>query len=83
MISAATFAAAFFLLVVLKEVVVGYRVSRGFFGRTDSEARTLIRFLVEQSDHIDFDDFNGRRRPAFEPAPPDASETLAVGAVTE
>lgn len=82
-IPAANLCAGFFVIVALKEAVVGYRVSRGFFGSTDAEARTLIRFLVENSDRIDFDDFNGRRRPAFEQTPPEEPGTLSTGAVTE
>jgi hypothetical protein len=50
-------------LLIIKEFVVGYRVSKGFFGSTESEARDLVQFIMENANEIDFTDGDGKRRP--------------------
>lgn len=59
----------FLVILVLKELVVGYRISHGLFGNTASEARELLRFLITNAETIDFDDHNGKPRPVFERGP--------------
>jgi hypothetical protein len=44
------------LLVTLKEQIVSYRVKKGIFGQNESEAREIIRFILNNSDNIDFAD---------------------------
>jgi hypothetical protein len=81
---AAFVAIGLLLIVALKHVIVDYRVSRGLFGSTASEARALIRFVVKHSDIIDFDDTNGKARPVFERAAQSAEpSSIPRGAATE
>jgi hypothetical protein len=58
------------ILLILREVVVDYRVSKGFFGTTESEARDLIQFIAGKAKGIDFTDSSGRPRPCLLPEPP-------------
>ncbi len=56
-----------FLLAELKDQIVSFRVSRGFFGTTTSEAIQLIKFIRENSDKFDSNNGDGRRRKILNP----------------
>lgn len=56
-----------FLLAELKDQIVSFRVSRGFFGTTTSEAIQLIKFIRENSDQFDSNNGDGRRRKILNP----------------
>jgi hypothetical protein len=58
---------AFFALILLKELVIEYRIRHGFFGTSQSEAREMIRFLIENSTDIDFTDSGGKLRRTLLP----------------
>lgn len=58
-----------FLLVMIREAVVGYRVANGYFGTTESEVRDFIKFITAHRDRIDFTDEGGTRRPGLVPEP--------------
>jgi hypothetical protein len=81
---AAAVSVGFLAAVALKEALVRYRVSRGLFGNTVREIRALLRFVLEHSTSIDFDDPTGRRRPAFEPEVRSVEQAAPpVGAIAE
>jgi hypothetical protein len=54
-------------LVLLKEILVEYRVRHGYFGTTRAEARDLIAFIVANAKDIDFHDDSGTLRNALIP----------------
>jgi hypothetical protein len=62
-LSLAGISLACFALLSIKELLVGYRVSKGFFGSTESEARDLVQFIIDNANEIDFTDGDGKRRP--------------------
>ena len=66
------FAAGCFLLLVLRDAVVGFRVANGYFGSTKSEVRDFIKFITKHRGDINFTDQGGKRRTACNPesAPP-------------
>lgn len=48
-----------YFLITVYENIMEYRIINGYFGGNYSEARSLISFMVENSDDIDFDDSDG------------------------
>ncbi|WP_235936691.1 hypothetical protein [Steroidobacter agaridevorans] len=75
---------SFLAAVALKEGVVSYRISHGLFGSTAAEARLLLRFLIQNSSAIDFDDRNGKPRRIFEPPVQSTGrQKVPAGAITE
>jgi hypothetical protein len=81
---AAAISIGFLAAIALKEAVLGYRISHGLFGNTASEARLLLRFLIQNSTTIDFDDGNGRPRPVFEQATrATGRQSIPAGVITE
>lgn len=54
-------------LLLLKEFIIGFRIKKGFFGSTREEARTLVDFIFQHSEDIDFTDGNGKLRKALLP----------------
>lgn len=67
-------------LIRLKDHIVKRRVSSGRFGTTESEARDLIRFMVERAANDDFTDEKGRPRRALAPEVcPDAPRASLSG----
>jgi hypothetical protein len=76
------------LLLVIREAVVGFRVTKGYFGTTESEVRDFVKFIRTHPEDIDFTDEGGKRRPALvsEPPRPDSATTPAsapTGALSE
>lgn len=59
------------IVFIAKELVLEYRVSRGFYASNAIEARDLIQFIIEQGDKLDFTDGSGLRRPALLSHPDD------------
>lgn len=55
------------LLAELKDQIVSFRVSRGFFGTTTSEAIQLIKFIRENSEQFDSNNGDGGRRKILNP----------------
>jgi hypothetical protein len=53
------------LLLVLKLLVLLFRVRKGYFGTNSAEAREMIKFLIAHSENIDFNDPNGGLRRAL------------------
>lgn len=54
-------------LILLKEMIVEFRVRRGYFGTTRSEAKDLIAFMIANARDIDFHDDSGTLRKALIP----------------
>ncbi len=54
-------------LILLKEMVVEYRVRNGYFGTTRSEVKDLLTFMIANSNDIDFHDDNGALRKVLLP----------------
>lgn len=81
------FAFACFLALVLRDVVVGFRVANGYFGSTESEVRDFIKFITAHRGDIDFTDSGGKRRPSLVPesaqSAPTPAEPAAKGAVSK
>lgn len=50
--------------VLLREKLHLYRVTKGFFGNNEAEAREIIRFILSNSENIDFTD-GGKQKPVF------------------
>ena len=78
-LNVALVAFAGFLLLIAREVVVGYRIVHGYFGNTESEVREFVKFITEHRADIDFTDRGGKRRPALvaEPRHPDSAAPAA------
>ena len=77
-----------FVLLMIREIVVGFRVTNGYFGTTESEVRDFIQFITTHRDEIDFTDESGKRRPALvaeSPAPGSATSATSAptGALSE
>ncbi|ELY2773140.1 hypothetical protein SMC61_004353, partial [Cronobacter sakazakii] len=53
-----------FVLLELKERVLTYRISKGFYGNNSTEAIQLLKFIENNIDKID-DGGSGRRRKIF------------------
>lgn len=84
----AAVAFACFLLLTIREAVIGFRVVSGYFGSTESEVRDFVKFITTHRGDIDFTDQGGKRRPALvqEPPPPDPKSSAAstpTGALSE
>ncbi|XCN73789.1 MAG: hypothetical protein Q3M24_03255 [Candidatus Electrothrix aestuarii] len=64
---------SFISLLIVKELVLEYRIRKGLFGTNRIEAQALIEFIIKHSDDIDFTDSNGNLRrtlvPRIEPTP--------------
>ncbi|MCI5177820.1 MAG: hypothetical protein D3911_00585 [Candidatus Electrothrix sp. AW3_4] len=58
---------ALLILLIAKELLIAYRIRKGFFGTNRTEARALIEFLIKNSEDIDFTDSNGNLRRALLP----------------
>lgn len=58
---------ALYVLFELKDQVVSYRVGKGYFGTTTSEAIELIKFIRENIDDIDSGDGGGAGRKILNP----------------
>lgn len=56
-----------YVLFEAKDQVVSYRVSKGFFGTTTSEAMELIKFIRNNIDEIDSGDGGGKKRKILNP----------------
>ncbi|MCI5163795.1 MAG: hypothetical protein D3917_17625 [Candidatus Electrothrix sp. AX5] len=54
-------------LLIAKEQLLEYRIRKGLFGTNRTEARTLIEFIIKNSDDIDFTDSKGNLRRALMP----------------
>ena len=71
-------------LISLKEMLVEFRVRRGYFGTTRSEAKDLIAFMIANAKDIDFHDDSGALRRALIPQtkePGSLGTALAPGQV--
>lgn len=55
------------LLLLIKEVVLEFRITNGLFGTNPYEARTMINFLLENAVEIDFTDGSGKPKRALLP----------------
>ncbi|MGB5684379.1 MAG: hypothetical protein WBM35_01105 [Candidatus Electrothrix sp.] len=60
-------------LLIVKELVLEYRIRKGLFGTNRTEARALIEFIIKNSDDIDFNDINGNLLHALLPKDKPAS----------
>lgn len=79
----AAVAVACFLLMLVREAVLRFRVENGYFGGTESEVRDFLEFITKRRGEIDFTDQGGKRRPALVPEPPPPnSDTSAAAAPT-
>lgn len=56
-----------YLLLLIKDAVLHYRVTHGLFGTNAYEARVMIDFLLENADKTDFTDGGGKLKQAFLP----------------
>lgn len=56
-----------YLLLLLRDVVLQYRITHGLFGSNEYEAHALIEFLLENADKTDFTDGTGKLKPIFLP----------------
>lgn len=56
-----------FVLFEVKDQIVSYRVAKGFFGTTTSEAIELIKFIRKNIDDINSGDGGGARRKILNP----------------
>lgn len=56
-----------YVLYELKDQIISYRVTKGYFGTTTSEAIDLIKFIRKNIDKIDSDDGTGSKRKIFNP----------------
>lgn len=54
-------------LILLKEMIVEFRVRHGYFGTTRAEAKDLIAFMIKNAKDIDFHDDSGSLRKALLP----------------
>ncbi|MCI5158992.1 MAG: hypothetical protein D3906_11275 [Candidatus Electrothrix sp. AUS1_2] len=62
-------------LLIVKELLIAYRIKKGRFGTNRTEAKALIEFIIKNSDDIDFTDSNGNlRRALFPEAKPASTE---------
>lgn len=66
-----------FLLLMVREAVIGFRVMNGYFGSTESEVRDFVEFIAAHRGDIDFTDQGGRRRPSLVPEPPQTNSAPA------
>lgn len=64
-----------YLVFEAKDQVVSYRVSKGYFGTTTSEAIELIKFIRENIDKIDSGDGGGAKRKILNPIIKSDSDT--------
>ena len=46
------------LLITLETLIFNYRINRGWYGSSESEAREIVDFIVKNSEDIDFTDGN-------------------------
>lgn len=74
LISLVIVAILLFVLIELKEVIIEYRIHKGWFGTTCTEARDMINFLIENAADIDFTDTNGKPRRTLFPEEPKVSD---------
>ena len=73
-----------FLLLLVREAVIGFRVMKGFFGSTESEVRDFVKFIASHRGDIDFTDAGGKRRPSLVPEPAElTSAPNATGVLPE
>jgi hypothetical protein len=84
----AAVAATCFLLMILRETVLRFRVENGYFGGTESEVRDFVKFIIRRRGDIDFTDQGGKRRPSLVPEPSatssdSAAATRPTGALSE
>lgn len=54
-------------LIIIKELIVEFRIKKGWFGTNKIEAKALIEFLISNSDDIDFTDGNGKLKRVLFP----------------
>jgi hypothetical protein len=67
-----------FLLLLVREAVLRFRVENGYFGGTESEVRDFVKFIIGRRGDIDFTDQGGKRRPSLVPEPPATSSDTVV-----
>jgi hypothetical protein len=65
-------------LIQLKETLLEYRVRKGYFGTTRSEAKALIAFMVTNAKDIDFHDDSGSLRKALTPEKGNAAGSSSI-----
>jgi hypothetical protein len=70
-------AVACFVLMLVRERVLRYRVKHGYFGGTESEVRDFVKFIAAYRGDIDFTDQGGKRRPSLVPEPSDRASSAA------
>lgn len=54
-------------LISIKELIVEFRIKKGWFGTNKVEAKALIDFLIANSDEIDFTDNDGKLKRSLFP----------------
>lgn len=80
----AAVAIACFVLLMIREAVVRFRVEQGYFGSTESEVRDFVRYVVARRTDINFTDQGGKRRPSLVPEPrPDSATPASTGVLSE
>ena len=55
------------ILIIIKEYLIEFRIKKGWFGTNKDEVKTLIKFLVKNSENIDFTDDDGHLKEVFFP----------------
>lgn len=75
MLALSTTSLALLGIFYLKEWVLKYRVTHGFYGSNAAEARDLVQFIIEHGDDLDFTDGNGLRRPSLVSHPDDRTRS--------
>jgi hypothetical protein len=71
-----------FLLLMIREAVIGFRVVSGYFGSTESEVRDFVKFITAHGGEIDFTDQGGERQPSLVQEPPSDSKASTASAPT-
>lgn len=65
--------------ITIKESLVEFRIKKGWFGSNKAEAKTLIEFLITNSEDIDFTDSDGKlKRTLFPDSMSQKNETTAT-----
>lgn len=68
MITIATVICIIFLLAILRQAIMMWRMRKGYFGSSEHEVRELLSFAMQHQTPDDFFDDNGNILPAFDVA---------------
>jgi len=68
------------LLLMIREAVIRFRVTNGYFASTESEVRDFVKFISSHRGDIDFTDRGGKRRQSLVPEPQQSKSVSAPAA---